>query len=428
MSMPAVNMFDTTKYFVGAPVSQLSESEQTILHSFLQQQANGHVAAVYVQPTHRVGAQDVPEGVNVVFRRDAPLPRGLFSPSFFKQLSITKIVPADEQQSHFAEDVLAAATNKIGAAVSNTPEEETYDLHTHIYDPDKVHGTEHSGPEPKPWREWLDPSSGHFVGVYRHDIEASEPEYYVAVCSGSGRAGRSLLEFANEQASLPQPMTIGAFMNTPAYIQVRDAAQRNNERIAARVARACGGKIVHYDDVFAHCEPNMAPPTRARTNVHMVSNTLSAMPDNSGNTQLYVGYYSRCAPVSPIDDHVALPLDPISGIRVFSASRATLPPQSDVRRLGMPFGLEQADPVYHAAHIRSLRERLDQHDGTRRYVGERVTWSGRSAQSHDNHRLWSYAPYGTHHEQMLRDMLGDAAVHGQVHLKPVRVWIAADSQ
>lgn len=408
-------------------VAQLNDAERNALEATLTTNKNS-VIAVFVHNTHRAGADDTFQGATYVLRRDAPVPSGLFAPNWGEHLLICKVVPASRAglspaatpNARIDERTLVNGVNSLGADLVATAPDEAYDPLEHMYDPNDPMLR-----EPKPWKETLGTSSGRFVGAFRHNVEASEPEYYLAVRAGGGLASRRLHEFIEESAASPKPMTVGALLAHPLYVQCTDAAERNAKRIMAELARRCKVRVITADDDWAHTEPNAAPPELAVPDVHMVSNVLREVPAFDGNMTKFVAYYSRASPVYPDTQFVALPLDPLSGLRVYPLNYCAVPTDSDLRVQGVPFGMERVDSEA-SPHAVAIRHALQHDDGRRRYAAEHVTWSGRSAQQHDNARLWSYAPYTPKHDAMMAGLLGSASVERQFTLKPVRVWIARD--
>lgn len=146
--------------------------------------------------------------------------------------------------------------------------------------------------------------AGIFKSVGRH------AKYYVGVCAGVGLASQEFKE------SLKDGMTFEQLLDDPKFKYTRFLAQRNAQRLAYNVARACKVRIAHTRDATSKKEsqPQIAVPDRG---FQQAQSTITALKRGYDGTEA-VGVFHDVRPVQEANDMCFVYAGPYDGIAMFN--------------------------------------------------------------------------------------------------------------
>lgn len=147
-----------------------------------------------------------------------------------------------------------------------------------------------SGLDSKHWEAEFGEDEHSFAGVFKRTTKR-DTKYYVCAQAGAPVACKQLKEKLAKQ-----PLTYEQLLHDPDYNYCHYLAQRNAQRLAYNVARACKVSIRHMQDTGAYSEYDYSgKPMRAVPQFIQANSTVASVTYKS---EAAVGVFNKVTPVS----------------------------------------------------------------------------------------------------------------------------------
>lgn len=164
-----------------------------------------------------------------------------------------------------------------------------------------------TGTDSNYWQAELGEDENSFAGIYKRTV-GRKTRYYVCVQAGAPQASKDLRQELKKNPN----MTYEQLLHDPKYSYSHYLAQRNVERLAFNVAKACRILIKNTQDTGAYIgEEYMGKPMRAIPTYIQASSNVAQLGD-------HVGIFNRVTPISQGQEVQFVYEGPYHGIAVFN--------------------------------------------------------------------------------------------------------------
>jgi hypothetical protein len=365
-------------------------------------------------------------GMAVVLSPDAPL-RGvdlLFSERGPGVIAAVRCDGVVENAS-----ALAERFSKLAQRVNvEAPSGARYDLVEHAAKSAAARTLADSWKDPRAWEAELG-RHGHFLGLFREEIEVGLPTSFLVVHSDAGPAGRALLDYARAREG---SLTARQLLGSREYALALSYAERNARRLLDEAALAFGVAVTTEEDggaalaTIRGARPELVVPDYvSRYNVLELSRGTDPERDDCGAE--VVVYHSHATPLRQNTSGAVLTLaDPRYGVLAYRGALGGAPAWSNQYASSFPIG---AGRLRDEVEVARQRELLVVDVSQREYASRVVSWYGRRADQDApvlNARLYRYFAIGDRQRRLREQFLGApsaASTAAFSRLKPAYVLV-----